>query len=87
MPPGERAGKLPALIKNYYRTSRGGRECRAVLDLLDRQDLSRRTRSCYTSDNGFFLGEHGLFAWPDVRAVDPRSYAGFAIFSRYRQAR
>jgi arylsulfatase A-like enzyme len=33
----------------------------AVLDLLDEQELTRNTLVIYTSDQGFFLGDHGLF--------------------------
>ena len=32
-----------------------------LLDALDRDGLSENTIVIYTSDNGFFLGEHGLF--------------------------
>jgi arylsulfatase A-like enzyme len=32
-----------------------------VLDFLDREGLARNTIVIYTSDQGFFLGEHGLF--------------------------
>src|SRR5262245_33462066 len=32
-----------------------------VLDVLDRNSLGRNTIVIYTSDQGFFLGDHGLF--------------------------
>jgi arylsulfatase A-like enzyme len=32
-----------------------------ILDYLDQSGLARTTLVVYTSDNGFFLGEHGLF--------------------------
>ena len=32
-----------------------------VLELLDREGLAENTIVVYASDNGFFLGEHGLF--------------------------
>jgi arylsulfatase A-like enzyme len=32
-----------------------------ILDFLDRQGLARNTIVIYTSDQGFFLGDHGLF--------------------------
>jgi arylsulfatase A-like enzyme len=32
-----------------------------VLDFLDKNGLTENTVIVYTSDNGFFLGEHGLF--------------------------
>jgi arylsulfatase A-like enzyme len=53
---------LQALVKNYYRVLRGvddnvGR----ILDYLDEAKLSADTLIIYTSDNGFFLGQLGLF--------------------------
>jgi arylsulfatase A-like enzyme len=53
---------LEQLVKNYYRTlltvdENVGR----VLDALDAYNLTADTVVVYTSDNGFFLGEHGLF--------------------------
>lgn len=53
---------LQHLVKNYYRVLLGvddnvGR----VLDYLDKNALKETTAVIYTSDNGFFLGEHGLF--------------------------
>ena len=53
---------LEQLVKNYYRTlltvdENVGR----VLDALDARNLAADTVVVYTSDNGFFLGEHGLF--------------------------
>jgi arylsulfatase A-like enzyme len=49
-------------IKNYYRTILGvddnlGR----VLDYLDKERLADNTLIIYTGDNGFFLGEYGMF--------------------------
>lgn len=32
-----------------------------VLDYLDRHDLAKNTVVFYTADNGFFLGDHGLY--------------------------
>ena len=32
-----------------------------LLDWLDRNDLTKNTVVIYTSDNGFFLGEHGMY--------------------------
>jgi arylsulfatase A-like enzyme len=53
---------LELLVKNYWRVLMSvddnvGR----VLDYLDANDLTESTIVVYTSDNGFFLGEHGLF--------------------------
>jgi arylsulfatase A-like enzyme len=50
------------LAKNYYRTLLGVDEnVGRVLDFLDKNNLSNDTLVIYSSDNGFFLGEHGLF--------------------------
>lgn len=51
-----------AFLKNYYRVLLGvddnvGR----VLDYLDQEGLAENTMVFYTGDNGFFLGEHGMF--------------------------
>ncbi len=49
-------------MKNYYRTLLGVDEnVGRVLDWLDAKELARDTVVVFTSDNGFFLGEHGLF--------------------------
>jgi arylsulfatase A-like enzyme len=50
------------LVKNYYRVllsvdDNVGR----VLDYLDKNGLAESTVVVFTSDNGFFLGEHGFF--------------------------
>jgi arylsulfatase A-like enzyme len=53
---------LQELVKNYYRVLLAVDEnVGRVLDLLEQRDLARDTVLVYTSDNGFFLGEHGLF--------------------------
>lgn len=53
---------LQALVKNYYRVLLGVDEnVGRVLDFLDKNGLAENTAVVYTSDNGFFLGEHGLF--------------------------
>lgn len=49
-------------FKNYYRTILGvddnvGR----ILDYLDKNNLTENTIIIYTGDNGFFLGEYGMF--------------------------
>ncbi|CAN5198480.1 hypothetical protein BH23GEM4_BH23GEM4_19410 [soil metagenome] len=56
------AWKYQRYIADYMRTVAGlddavGR----VLDELDRRGLSRNTVVVYTSDQGFFLGDHGWF--------------------------
>jgi arylsulfatase A-like enzyme len=53
---------LEELVKNYYRVllsvdDNVGR----VLRQLETDGLTQNTIVMYTSDNGFFLGEHGLF--------------------------
>jgi arylsulfatase A-like enzyme len=53
---------LEQLVKNYYRVLLSVDEnVGRVLDELDTQGLTDDTIVVYTSDNGFFLGEHGLF--------------------------
>lgn len=49
-------------IKDYYRVLLGvDQNVGRVLGELDRLGLSENTVVVYTTDNGFFLGEHGLF--------------------------
>lgn len=49
-------------LKNYYRTLLGVDEnLGRVLDYLDQQKLAENTVIIYTGDNGFFLGEYGMF--------------------------
>ncbi|HZO20355.1 MAG TPA: sulfatase [Gemmatimonadaceae bacterium] len=53
---------LQHLVKNYYRVLLSVDEnVGRLLDALDRDGLAENTIVIYTSDNGFFLGEHGLF--------------------------
>ncbi len=53
---------LEHLVKNYYRVLLSVDEnVGRVLDYLDARNLAENTVVMYTSDNGFFLGEHGLF--------------------------
>lgn len=53
---------LEHLVKNYYRVLLSVDEnLGRVLDYLDAEGLAENTVVVYTSDNGFFLGEHGLF--------------------------
>ncbi|HEU5162296.1 MAG TPA: sulfatase [Thermoanaerobaculia bacterium] len=63
LPPEERKRRnLEELVKNYYRTLLGVDEnVGRVLDWLDAKELARDTVVIFTSDNGFFLGEHGLY--------------------------
>ena len=53
---------LQMMVKNYYRTLLSVDEnVGRVLDYLDKNDLTKDTVVIFTSDNGFFLGEHGLY--------------------------
>lgn len=53
---------LQELVKNYYRTILSVDEnVGRVLDFLDTNDLAKDTVVLFSSDNGFFLGEHGLY--------------------------
>ena len=63
MPEEERARlNYRHFIKDYYRVLLGVDEnVGRVLETLDREGLRENTLVVYTTDNGFFLGEHGLF--------------------------
>jgi arylsulfatase A-like enzyme len=63
LPPEERTRRnLQLLVKNYYRVLLGVDEnVGRVLEFLDTEGLAENTAVFYSSDNGFFLGEHGLF--------------------------
>lgn len=51
-----------AFVRNYYRVLLGVDEnVGRVLDFLDKEGLAENTIVVYTSDNGFFLGEHGFY--------------------------
>jgi len=53
---------LEELVKNYYRVLLSVDEnVGRVLKQLEADGLTQNTIVMYTSDNGFFLGEHGLF--------------------------
>lgn len=63
LPPEERKRlNLEHLVKNYYRVLLSVDEnVGRVLRQLDADGIAENTIVMYTSDNGFFLGEHGLF--------------------------
>jgi arylsulfatase A-like enzyme len=68
------------LVKNYYRVLMGVDEnLGRVLDYLDKEGLAEDTVVIFTSDNGFFLGEHGLF---DKRLMYEESI-GVPLMVRY----
>src|SRR3546814_10710499 len=51
-----------AFVRNYYRVLLGVDEhLGRVLDFLDKEGLADNTIVVYTSDNGFFLGEHVFY--------------------------
>ncbi len=55
------AEKYQRYLKNYYRLcSEVDSACGRVLDELDRQGLRDNTLVIFTTDNGYFHGEHGL---------------------------
>ncbi len=79
LPPAERARRnLEHMVKDYYRVLLSVDEnVGRVLDLLDAEGLAEDTLVIYTSDNGFFLGEHGLF---DKRLMyEPSIRVPFAV--------
>jgi len=54
--------KFQTYIKDYLRTVAGiDRAVGSVLDYLEETGLSENTIVVYTSDQGFYLGEHGWF--------------------------
>ncbi|MBI3679816.1 MAG: sulfatase [Acidobacteria bacterium] len=63
LPPAERKKlNFQLFLKNYYRTILGVDEnLGRILDYLDRNGLAENTIVVYTGDNGFFLGEYGMF--------------------------
>jgi arylsulfatase A-like enzyme len=63
LPPLERKQRnFQQLAKNYYRTMLSVDEnVGRVLDFLDKNKLAQESLVVFSSDNGFFLGEHGLF--------------------------
>jgi arylsulfatase A-like enzyme len=63
LPSAERKQKnFQQLAKNYYRTMLSVDEnVGRVLEFLDKNSLTQDTLVIFSSDNGFFLGEHGLF--------------------------
>jgi len=64
--------KYQRYIKRYLRTVASIDESVGrILDFLDAEDLARNTLVVYTSDQGFFLGEHG---WYDKRFMYEESF-------------
>jgi len=63
LPPEEKKRRnFQVFLKNYYRTLLAVDEnLGRVLDYLDKEKLAENTLVIYTGDNGFFLGEYGLF--------------------------
>ncbi len=63
LPPAERKKRnFQVFLKNYYRTILGVDEnLGRILDYLDKERLAEDTLVIYTGDNGFFLGEYGMF--------------------------
>ena len=54
--------KFQRYLKDYYATARSlDRNIGRILDYLDSTGLSRNTVVIYSSDQGFYLGEHGWF--------------------------
>ncbi len=69
------ADRLRWIYQRYIKSYLGAvkstdREIGRLLDYLDQSGLSESTLVIYTSDQGFFLGEHG---WFDKRWIDEES--------------
>jgi len=70
-------------VKDHYRAVYGVDEnLGRVLDYLDKKNLSADTLILYTSDNGYFLGEHG---WYDKRFMYEPSFR-VPLLARYPRA-
>ncbi|MGY5851907.1 sulfatase family protein [Salegentibacter sp. F14] len=64
--------KYNRYIKDYLRTIKSVDDgVEEVLDYLDQNDLAENTIVVYTSDQGFYLGEHG---WFDKRFMYEQSF-------------
>ncbi len=70
--------KYNRYIKDYLRTIKSVDDgVGEVLDYLEENGLAENTIVVYTSDQGFYLGEHGWFEQAlHVRAVVPHALAG-----------
>jgi arylsulfatase A-like enzyme len=54
-------GKYQAMMKNYFRlVTEVDAACGAILAEVERQGIADRTLVIFTTDNGYFHGEHGL---------------------------
>ena len=64
-------------MKNYYRLiSQVDAACREIVQDLDRQKLLQDTMVIFTTDNGYFHGEHGLAEILTIRTdLVPSSYS------------
>ncbi len=61
-PDARKRGNFQAMVKNIYRVLLSVDEnVGRILDYLDAEGLAENTVVLYTSDNGFFHGEHGFF--------------------------
>lgn len=64
--------KYQRYIHDYLRTVRGNDEnVGRILSYLDESGLAENTMICYSSDQGFYLGEHG---WYDKRFMYNESF-------------
>jgi arylsulfatase A-like enzyme len=54
--------KFQRYMRDYYTTTLSlDRNIGRIMDYLDKNDLTKNTIVVYTSDQGFYLGEHGWF--------------------------
>jgi len=61
-PKARKKAQYQIYLKRYLRCVRGiDDNVKRILDYLDKSDLAKNTLVMYTGDQGFFLGEHGLY--------------------------
>ena len=57
----DNAAKYNVMMKRYYQMITGvDKACETIVEELERQNLLGKTLVIFTTDNGFYHGEHGL---------------------------
>ena len=81
---GELRWRYQRYIKDYLRTVRAmDRAVGRLMDALQRAGIADRTLVVYTSDQGFFLGDHGWFdkRWMYEESLRTRSSCAGRVWS------